>query len=100
MPDTPTLAELAPPEKKHLLEGLYAVQGRWMAMPPGVPPERAKILRDAFAAMLQDPDFIEDGKRVGWEVSLMRGEDLNKRIEAVVGNEKLMALYRRILGAQ
>ena len=37
LPNVPTLEELAPADRKPLLEAMYSVQGRTVAMPPGVP---------------------------------------------------------------
>lgn len=98
LPKTPTLAELAPPQNRHLLQGLYAVQDRTYALPPGIPPKRAKILRDAYAAMHKDPKFVQDGKKLGWNINLVRGEDLNRQYEGMVKNQKLLDVFRKALG--
>jgi len=97
LPNVPTLEELTPPDKKPLLEAMYSVQGRTFAMPPGVPPERAKILRDAFAAMHKDPEFQQDVDKMGWNDELIRGEELNKKVEDLVRNEVTMGFFREIL---
>jgi tripartite-type tricarboxylate transporter receptor subunit TctC len=97
LPNVPTLEELAPADKKHLLEAMYSVQGRTFGMPPGVPPDRAKILRDAFAAMFKDKDFQQDVDKLGWNDELIRGEDLNKKVAALVHNESAMGFFRKIL---
>jgi len=95
--NVPTLEELAPADKKPLLEAMYSVQGRTFAMPPGVPPERAKILRDAFAAMFKDKDFQQDVDKLGWNDELIRGDELNKKVDALVHNESAMGFFRKIL---
>ncbi len=97
LPDVPTLAELAPPGKKNLLEALYAIQGRRVAMAPGVSPERAKIMRDAYAAMHRDKAFVTEGKRMGWNIEPIRGEELNILYTKLINNKELMALYRQVL---
>jgi tripartite-type tricarboxylate transporter receptor subunit TctC len=97
LPNVPTLEELAPVDKKPLLEAMYSVQGRTFAMPPGVPPERAKILRDAFAAMFKDKEFQQDVDKLGWNDELIRGEDLNKKVDELVHNEVAMGFFRKIL---
>ncbi len=58
MPNVLTLARND--EEKQLLEFLYAGQdiGRPFAAPPDLPPERLKMLRDAFAATMKDPEFV------------------------------------------
>jgi tripartite-type tricarboxylate transporter receptor subunit TctC len=97
LPNVPTLEELSPADKKPLLEAMYSVQGRTFAMPPGVPPERAKILRDAFAAMHKDPEFQKDVDKLGWNDELIHGEQLNKKVEDLVRNEWAMGFFRQIL---
>ncbi len=102
LPEVPTIAELAPPGKKNLLSALYAAEniGRSIVLPPGVPPERVKILRDAFAEMTQDPQFLKEGEKVGLEIGLTRGEDMNRDVENTVRDKELMSVYRKIMTAQ
>jgi tripartite-type tricarboxylate transporter receptor subunit TctC len=99
LPNVPTLLELAPKNKKNanLLDALYAIQGRWYAMPPGVPPERANILRDAFFAMLQDEAFVKDGKRMGWNIDPLDGKKLQQQVKNLVADEETLAVFRKIL---
>jgi len=97
MPNVPTLEELAPADKKPLLEAMYSVQGRTFAMPPGVPPDRTKILRDAFAAMFKDKDFQQDVDKLGWNDELIHGDLLNKKVEGLVHNETSMGFFRKLL---
>jgi tripartite-type tricarboxylate transporter receptor subunit TctC len=102
IPEVVTIAELAPPGKKNLLAALYAAEniGRSIVLPPGVPPERVKVLRDAFAAMTQDTQFLKEAEKIGLEIGLTRGEELNRDIESTVGDKELMGIYRKIMTAQ
>jgi tripartite-type tricarboxylate transporter receptor subunit TctC len=102
IPEVLTIEELAPPGKKNLLAALYAAEniGRSIVLPPGVPPERVKVLRDAFALMTQDPAFLKEAEKIGLEIGLTRGEDLNRDIESTVGDKELMGIYRKIMTAQ
>lgn len=102
IPEVPTIQELAPPGKKNLLSALYAAEniGRSIVLPPGVPSERVKVLRDAFAAMTQDPQFLKEGEKIGLEIGFTRGEDLNRDIESTVGDKEIMGIYRKIMTAQ
>ena len=97
LPNVPTLEELAPADKKPLLEAMYSVQGRTFAMPPGVPPDRTKILRDAFAAMFKDKEFQQDVDKLGWNDELIHGDLLNKKVEGLVHNESSMDFFRKLL---
>jgi tripartite-type tricarboxylate transporter receptor subunit TctC len=69
-------------------------------LPPGVPPDRVKTLRDAFAAMTRDAQFLQEAEKIGLEIGLTRGEDMNRAIENTVRDKELMAVYRKIMTAQ
>jgi putative tricarboxylic transport membrane protein len=69
-------------------------------LPPGVPADRLKTLRDAFAAMTQDEEFLKEAEKLGLEVELIRGEELNRDIEGTLRDKRLMDLYRKIASAK
>lgn len=98
LPNVPSIDELAPAGSKGLLSALYAAQniGRSVVLPPGVPPDRVKILRDAFAAMTKDEQFLKDADKLGLEIGLIRGEDVNRDIENTLRDKRMMDLYRKI----
>jgi tripartite-type tricarboxylate transporter receptor subunit TctC len=45
------------------------VFGRPYMAPPGTPPEQVKTLRDAFDAVMQDKEFLEDAKKARIDVT-------------------------------
>jgi tripartite-type tricarboxylate transporter receptor subunit TctC len=98
LPDVPSIDEMAPAGSKGLLTALYASQNlsRSIAMNPGVPADRVKILRDAFVAMTKDELFIKESEKMGLEIELIRGEQMNRDIEATMGDKRLMDMYRTI----
>jgi len=100
--DIATMEELAPPGARGLLNALYAGQNlaRSIILPPGVPADRVKILRDAFAAMTKDEQFQKEAEKLGLEVELIRGEDMNRDIETTLRDKRLMELYRTIASAK
>ena len=63
---------------------------------PGVPADRVKILRDAFGAMTKDELFLKEAEKMGLEISLIRGEDMNRDVEETVRDKRLMEMYRTI----
>jgi tripartite-type tricarboxylate transporter receptor subunit TctC len=101
IPEVPTIEELAPAGKKNMLTALYAAEniGRSIVLPPGVPADRVKILRDAFAAMTKDPQFLQEGEKIGLEIGLTRGEEMNRVVENTVKDKSLMEVYRKIVTA-
>jgi len=102
VPDIQTMEELAPAGSRGLLQALYAGQNlaRSVVLPPGVPADRVKILRDAFAAMTKDEHFQKEAEKLRLEVDLIRGEDMNRDIEATLRDKRLMDLYRMIASAK
>jgi tripartite-type tricarboxylate transporter receptor subunit TctC len=101
LPNVPSIDELAPAGSKGLLSALYAAQniGRSIVLPPGVPSDRVKILRDAFAAMTKDEQFLKDADKLGLEIGLIRGEDVNRDVENTLQDKRMMDLYRKITSA-
>ena len=65
IPDVPTLLELAPPDKKDVVEFLTAGTpfGRAIAVGPGVPADRVAALRKAFDDVMKDPAFLADAEK-------------------------------------
>jgi tripartite-type tricarboxylate transporter receptor subunit TctC len=88
VPNVLTLAQND--EQKQVLEYTYAGQdiGRPFVAPPDLPPERLKMLRDAFTATMQDPEFIADVKRNKFELEPVDGEQLAALIKKVYATPK------------
>jgi tripartite-type tricarboxylate transporter receptor subunit TctC len=51
--------------------------------PPGTPPERVKVLRQAFEAVMKDPEFLADAKKQNLETAFMRGEEIERLIDRI-----------------
>ena len=102
VPDVAPMEDIAPAGSKGLLQALYAGQNlaRSVVLPPGVPADRLKIWRDAFAAMTKDEAFKKEAEKQGLEVELIRGEDMNRDIEATLRDKRVMDLYRVIAAAK
>ena len=80
VPDLPRIRNLvANPIDKKALELLLAreILGRPFLAPPGLPADRAAVLRAAFAATLRDPEFKKDADRSKLEFDLVTGEEVD-----------------------
>ena len=53
-----------------------ATLGRPIGATPGTPADRVKILRDAYARAIADPDLLGEAAKQGWEVDPTKGEEL------------------------
>jgi tripartite-type tricarboxylate transporter receptor subunit TctC len=102
IPEVAPMEELAPAGSKSLLNALYAGQNlaRSVVLPPAVPADRVKIWRDAFAAMTKDEAFLKEAEKLGLEVDLIRGEEMNRDIEGTLRDKRLMELYKSIAAAK
>ena len=81
--DAPTIWELLDKHKSSpTLRGLARVllapddMGRPFFGPPRVPAERMKMLRAAFAKVLNDPEVLADARKKGLEPAPVSGEEL------------------------
>lgn len=63
-----------------LSQGLF---GRPYVLPPGVPPERAALLRKAFMEAMTDPALIADAKRTNLDIEAMSGDDLQALVASL-----------------
>ena len=86
LPGVPFALDLArSDEQRRMLEYLYAGQGigRPFVAPPGLPPERLKMLRDAFDATMADPQFADEVRRSKLELEPENGAHLAALIEKI-----------------
>ena len=81
--DTPTIFELmdkykTPEIGRRLAHVLLAGDelGRPMVAPPGVPPERVKILREAYNRALKDPDLMAEVARSRLDMEPITGQEI------------------------
>jgi tripartite-type tricarboxylate transporter receptor subunit TctC len=82
----PAIIDLAKTdEQRNLIRFLYAGQaiGRPFVAPPGLPPERVKMLRAAFDSAMADAQFLEEAKKLKLDVSPVGGADLEKTIRDI-----------------
>ena len=86
LPDIPLVTDLAnTDEGRQILRLIFArqVMGRPFLAPPGIPVERAAILRKAFMETTTDPDFLADAEKMQLEVHPVSGEDVQKLIAEI-----------------
>ena len=73
--------------------------GRPMIGPPGIPPDRVKILREAFAKTMKDPDFLNEIKKRSYELDPSPGEELETLVkEVMVQPKEIIERMKKLLG--
>jgi len=104
--DTPTIHELMDRYKtselgRQLATVLTAGEefGHPMIAPPGVPADRVKLLREAYAKTLKDPDVLAEVKKQEYDFDPVSGEDLQALAKTVVNQPAaVIERLRKILG--
>jgi tripartite-type tricarboxylate transporter receptor subunit TctC len=77
VPEAPSLGEIGDTPEDRQVFALYAsgsAIGRSLLAPPGIPAERVQALRDAFRAMVKDPEFASDLQRMNVDLEPLPGE--------------------------
>jgi tripartite-type tricarboxylate transporter receptor subunit TctC len=89
--DAPTIYELMDEYKtreadRRLLPLVFAASdfGRPVVAPPGVPPARVKILREAFLKTMADPELLAEAKRKNFDITPSTGEELEALAKQVM----------------
>ncbi|MBI4487989.1 MAG: hypothetical protein HY694_02800, partial [Deltaproteobacteria bacterium] len=104
--DTPTIYELfdeyKTPDLSRRVAQVMLVGGEFgrpMLATPGTPPERTKILREAYAKALKDPELLAEAKKGKMEVDPSTGEELEELVKKVMDQPKeVIERVRKLLG--
>ncbi|MBI2088196.1 MAG: hypothetical protein HYT78_05545 [Deltaproteobacteria bacterium] len=104
-PDVPTLFELmdqykAPETSRRAVQVLTAGEefGHPMMAPPGTPADRVKILREAYAKALRDPELLAQAQKGRWVVEPVAGEELQAVAERVMNQpSQVVEQVKRIM---
>jgi tripartite-type tricarboxylate transporter receptor subunit TctC len=87
LPDVPAVEDLATTDADRRYAELVISGtrlGRPLATAPDVPAERVEALREAFDAVMRDPEFLREAEAAKIEVDPVRGIDLQKVVEQVL----------------
>jgi tripartite-type tricarboxylate transporter receptor subunit TctC len=103
-PDVPTGQELAPDAAAKALVQ-YAELPFHMALPfltpPGLPPERAKALQEAFMKMTREQAFLEDAAKLNLDISPIDGDAVRDIIVRSAQTPKeVIAHYNEIVSTR
>ncbi len=108
LPNVPTIYELMDqyktPEPGRRLARVVltaATLGRPIVGPPALPPERAKLLREAYAGTLKDPELSAEVKKQRWEMSPLTGEELEEMAkDVIVQRREVIERMKWVLGRE
>jgi tripartite-type tricarboxylate transporter receptor subunit TctC len=89
--EVPNMLDLASDgHQRTLMRLVLAPQAmaRPFAAPPGIPPDRAKALRDAFAAVLKDPELLAEAQQQHVDIALMSAADVENLLDELYEAQK------------
>lgn len=83
IPEVPTIYEVmdkhATPEDIRRVASVLLSPGEFgrpLLGPPAIPPDRVKLLRQAFIKTMSDADVLAEAKKYGWETNFLSGEEM------------------------
>ena len=91
LPDVPLVFDLVTkPEDRQMLTLLVGptAMARPFVAPPGVPADKAAVLRRAFDATMNDPEFRADAAKIKADVEPTTGEDVQKLVAQLYATPK------------
>jgi hypothetical protein len=86
LPGVPLIGDLAAgPKDRAALKLIFSrlTIARPFAAPPGLTPERAKTLREAFDATMKDPQFVAEMQKLALEVRPQPGAEVEQLVREV-----------------
>jgi tripartite-type tricarboxylate transporter receptor subunit TctC len=84
----PFLMDLVPEgENKEVLKVILSTQvyNRPFAMPPGVPADRLKAVRDALVAVMKDPEAVAEAEKQGIDLEYLSSDQMKELIDMALG---------------
>jgi len=67
---------------------------------PGTPPERVKILREAFLKAMKDPELLDEAKKGRLDIEVTTGEELESLAKEVLdAPPDVVERVKKILGS-
>jgi tripartite-type tricarboxylate transporter receptor subunit TctC len=91
LPHVPLIMELTDdPLKQAALKLIVSRQSiaRPFAAPPGVPEARARLLRQAFEATMNDPEFLDEAKNLNLDVAPVSGAEVEALLKDIYASPR------------
>jgi tripartite-type tricarboxylate transporter receptor subunit TctC len=106
LPDVPTIHEVmekynAPESGRRLVTVMLASSDFFRPHygPPGIPPERVQILREAYMKTMKDPEFLAEAKKRKLEIHPTSGKQMDALIKEVMSQPPgVIERMKKLLG--
>ncbi len=104
IPGVATLKDLKlTPDQRKLADFLMTTWRllRLYALPPGTPPERVQVLRQAFVKTLKSPKLLKDAEKQGVVLSPIYGEEVGRIVEGLFQTpSEILEKYKKLIGSK
>lgn len=84
--DVPTVVELASSDQDRAMLSFYALHFkivRPLLVPPDVPAERTEALQKAFEDTMQDPQYLDEARRIGLGTNWLGAKDVAEQVRKI-----------------
>lgn len=102
-PNVPLIIDFSRTEReRQAMELILSAQlwGRPFVMPPGVPEGRFQAVRKAFADMSKDAEFLADAKKVGIDIDIVTGDEIDNLLRRVYATPpEIVEVVRKAVSA-
>lgn len=68
---------------KTVIQEISGTINRPYSLPPGTPKDRVQILRKAFQATMEDPEFLAEAEKSKLDINPLRGEEVEKIVSQI-----------------
>jgi tripartite-type tricarboxylate transporter receptor subunit TctC len=100
LPDIEQFAKSEKDRKLIAMHRAFAGVSTPFILPPGTPPDKVQILRDAMRKTLNDPEFYAEFKKlVGEEPTPLMPEELEKAIRDLPRDREVIELFNKLSSA-
>ena len=102
LPNVPSLLDLiSNPEDRQLIELMVGPSdmARALVAPPGLPEDKAALLRRAFDATMQDPEFLAEAAKMDADINPTNGADVQQLVARIYATpQPVIERAKKLLG--
>ena len=99
LPDLESFARNERERKLIAMHRAFQLAGSPFVFPPGTPPERVEILREAMRRTFRDPQFLAEYKKTGDDSPPLMPEELERVIKNLPREPEVVELFKILFGA-
>jgi hypothetical protein len=99
LPDLESFAKNDKERKLVAMHRAFQLAGAPFVLPPGTPPDRVEILREAMRRTFKDPQFLKEYQKTGDDSPPLMPEELERVIKNLPREVEVVELFKILFGA-